>query len=138
MSALVRAIASLLAFGVVAGPVWLSLFVASVEPSRPVQVSWVAPFALSGLGAAAGYLIVATGPHRIAVSTSKCRLLVGCLLAVPCTAAIYLLCVTNSWVMVGFSLAVIGGTVLLLVACIWPAWLARANPSFQRTASGGR
>lgn len=137
MSVFVRTIALLLAFGVTAAPVLVSLFIASAEPSLPLQASWVVPFALAGFAAAVGYLVVAIIPRRLAVAAFELRALVACFMAFPCGVAAYLLVVTDSAAMVSFSLAVIAGTALLVTACVWPAWLARSNQSLQRTASGG-
>ena len=138
MSTLVRAIALLLALVVTAGPVFLSVFIASVEPSRPIQASWVAPFALGGLVAAAGYLVVATVPRWLALAPLELRFLVACLLAVPGVVAVYLLGITGSTAMVSLSMAVIAGTAFLIAACVWPAWLARSNSSYMDSPSTAR
>lgn len=136
MTIFVRTIALLFALGVTAGPVVLSLVIAGVEPSRPVQVSWVAPFALGGLVAAAGYLVVAIAPRRLSLAVLELRVLVACLLAMPCAVASYLLTVTGSTDMVYLCSAVIAGTAFLLAACVWPAWLARSSPTLPQTALG--
>lgn len=138
MAILVRAIALLLAVGVMAAPVSLSLFIASVEPSRPVRLLWVAPFAVGGLVAAAGYWAVAITPRRLAVAALEIRIVVACLMGVPCAVAIYLLSVTGSNGVMVFCLLALAGTALLFAACVWPAWIKHANPMLKRTADGSR
>ena len=138
MSKLVALVAFSLGLGLAAGPVLLAVFVAGVEPSRPVQLSWLAPFALVGLAAAAGPFAVALQPVRIAAAASEWRLLVGFLVVAPALPASYLLGASGEGAMVALSLLVLGGTVLVVTACVWPAWLVRSNQSLQRTAFGGR
>ena len=138
MSLLIRSVALLLAASVIIAPVQLALLVASMEPSRPLQVSWVVPFALGGLLSASGYLLVAFAPKRLAAASHDLRLLGGCLLALPFGIAIYLLSVTHSVALVAVCLFVVTGTALLFTASVWPSWLNLSNPSLQRTASGGR
>ena len=105
----------------------LSIFVASVEPSRPLQFSWVASFALAGLAAAAGCLWVAVAPKQLAASIFELRLLVACLMGLPFAGAAFLLLVTHSAEMVGVSLVIMAGTAFLFSACIWPAFLKRTE-----------
>ena len=138
MSVLVRIIALLLSLGVIAGPVILALFVASVEPSRPVQVSWLAPFALGGFVAALGYLGLVFATKRIAVATLRLRLLSAFLMLVPCIVAVYLLFVTGSPVVVALCLILLVATTWLLSACVWPAWLASSNTAFERDCAKAR
>ena len=138
MSVLVRIIALLLSLGVIAGPVILALFVASVEPSRPVQVSWLAPFALGGFVAALGYLGLVFAPKRIAIATLRLRLLSAFLMLVPCIVAVYLLFVTGSPVVVALCLILLVATTWLLSACVWPAWLASSNTAFERDCAKAR
>lgn len=65
------------------------------------------------------------------------RLLVACFLVIPCAVSVYLISVTDSLALGGLSLAVMAGTALLVAACIWPAWLGRANSAVHRTATSG-
>ena len=134
MSVLVRIVALLLSLTVIAGPVLVALFVASVEPSRPVQASWVAPFALGGFASALGYLSVALIPWRLATAALHFRLLITFLMSVPSAVAVYLLFVTGSTVVIALCLALLVSTTWLVSACVWPAWLASSNTAFERDA----
>ena len=134
MSALVRTVALFLSLAVIAGPVIVFLFVASVEPSRPVQVSWVAPFVLVGFASALGYLGVVFAPLRLASASAHFRLLIAFLMSVPCAVAVYLLFVTGSIEVIALCLALLLATAWLLSACVWPAWLTSSNPALKRDA----
>jgi hypothetical protein len=138
MSRLVSIVAFALGLGLAAGPVLLSLFIAGVEPSRPVRLSWLAPSALVGLAASAGSFAVAFWPLRIAAAASEWRLLVGFLVVVPASLASYLLGASGVGTMVVCSVLVLSGTVLVVTASVWPAWLVRSNQALQRIAFGGR
>ena len=134
MSALVRIVALFLSLMVIAGPVLVALFVASVEPTRPVQVSFVAPYVLGGFASALGYLGVAFVPIRLAAAALYFRLLIAFLLSGPCAVAVYLLFVTGSFEVIALCLALLVATAWLLSACVWPAWLASSNSAFERDA----
>jgi hypothetical protein len=127
MQLLVRTIASLLAAGTIAGPIWVALFVASVEPTRPIRIAWVAPFAFGGFAAALGYLVVALGPSRVAASVFELRLFVACLMALPCAIAVGLISVTDAGAVVLLCGALLVATAWLLSACVYPAWLQGSN-----------
>ncbi|MDL2337307.1 MAG: hypothetical protein QFE16_05640 [Pseudomonadota bacterium] len=129
MAALVRLVALLLSLVLIGGPIVLALFVASVEPSWSIRASWIAPFALGGFASAAGYLWVMFVPHRVAAGGRALRWLVGCLMALPCMVAAYLLAVTRAPEMVALCSTLLVATSWLLSACIWPAWLARSDPA---------
>ena len=113
MFTLIRIAAIVLGLALASGPVLLALVVAGVEPSRPVQFSWVAPFAIGGLAAGAGCLAVAAFARSIASAPPHLRLLVGFLVVVPALLAVYLLAATGVLVMVGLSLAVLACTALV-------------------------
>ena len=134
MSIFVRIVALFLSLVVIAVPILVALLVASVEPSRPVQVSWVAPYALGSLASALGYLGVALIPKRLAVAALHFRLFIALLMSVPIAVAVYLLFVTGSAAVVALCLALLIATAWLLSACVWPAWLAGSNPAFERDA----
>jgi hypothetical protein len=104
-------------------PFWLALFVDSVEPERPIRIAWIVPFLLGGLVAALGYLVVALAPIRVAMAVLELRLFVACLMALPCTAAVYLISVTDAGSMVLLCGTLLVATAWLLSACIYPAWL---------------
>ena len=123
MQLLVRTIASMLAAGIMAAPIWLALFVASAEPERPIRIAWAAPFLLGGFVAALGYLVVALAPSRIASGVFELRLFVACLMALPCTVVVYLISVTNAGAVVLLCGTLLVATAWLLSACIYPAWL---------------
>ena len=138
MSGLVRIVALFLGLVVIAVPVTVALMVASVEPSRPVQVSWMAPFVLGGLASALGYLGVAFSPSRLATAALYFRLLITFLMSVPCAVAVYLLFVTGSNEVIILCLALLVATAWLFSACVWPAWLASSNPAFERDCAKAR
>lgn len=123
MQLLVRTIASMLAAGTMAAPIWLALFVASVEPERPIRIAWIALFLLGGFVAALGYLVVALAPIRVAMAVLELRLFVACLMALPCTVAVYLISVTDAGSVVLVCGTLLVTTTWLLSACIYPAWL---------------
>jgi len=132
MSIFVRIVALFLSLAVIAAPILLALMVASVEPSRPVQISWVAPYALGGLASALGYLVVAFIPKRLAVAALHFRLFIALLMSLPIAVAVYLLFSTGSTEVVALCLALLVATTWLLSACVWPAWLASSNPTLKR------
>lgn len=129
MVLLVRTVAFLLGLVSVAGPVIVALVVASVEPSQPVQWSWITPFILGGLAAALGYIGVVFAPNRIAHSALRWRMLMAVLMLLPSAVAMDLLIATGSSVVAAVCLSLVVATVWLCSACVWPAWLARAESS---------
>lgn len=124
MQLCVRAIAFLLGLGTIAAPIGLALLVAGVEPSRPIRMAWIAPFAFGGLTAALGYLIVALSPTRLAASVWQFRLCAACLMALPCAVAVYLISVTDAGEVVLLCGALLLATAWVLSACVYPAWIA--------------
>lgn len=125
MALFVRMVALLLGLVTVAGPVLVALFVASVEPSQPVQLSWIVPFMLGGLAAALGYISVVFAPNRIAHSAQRWRVLMAVLMSLPSVVAAYLFFVTDSAAVAAVCLVLVTATAWLCSACVWPAWLAQ-------------
>ena len=134
MSAFIRVIATLLAVLVVSGPVLVALFAASVEPDQPISLAFLVPFVAAGFSSAFGYAVVAFGPQKLVSASYGIRTLAVLSMALSCAAAGYLLVITNSFLVVALSCAVIAGTALLLTACVWPAWLVNPNHSLQPQA----
>lgn len=131
MSAFIRVIATLLALLVVSGPVFVALFAAGVEPGRPIPLAFWAPFVVAGFSATFGYAVVAYGPQKLISARFSLRALAVLSMAFSCVAAGYLLVVTNSFLVVTLSSAVLAGTALPLTACVWPAWLQHSRYSLQ-------
>jgi hypothetical protein len=136
MSAIVRVIAIFLGLSAAAGPFSMFLLFVGLEPTNPLPWKVVALFFLGGLALTFGYVIVAIDANRLASSTMEIRLLAACLMAIPCAAAAYLLPVTGSLVVASLALAILIGTVILISACVWPAWLARITSSSRVTDEG--
>jgi hypothetical protein len=130
MAPLVSLLAALLVLLVIAISIPL-LFLAV----NSVPTSMVAHYAVACLMSALGYLAIACFPLRVAAASLCVRLVMAILVLIPSSYTIYVIFfVTDSSFVVGIGVALLLATAWLFTASIWPAWLARANPSFKRDA----
>jgi hypothetical protein len=130
MQILIRTLSFLLGLCVLLAPIYLSLLVASIEPSRPFQFSKHLPFILIGVFLSAGYFSVAIFSTSIATSAPSIRWLITFLLIAPLLSAIYFLFATHSGVVSALCIAVIICTVWFMGGCVWSS----SNLSFKRDA----
>lgn len=127
MAPLVSLTAILLALFVIAISIPLLFLAVGTEVAAMVVHYAVACF-LSALG----YLAIARFPARIAAASVCVRLFIAALVLIPSSYAIYVVFfVTDSSFVVGMGVALLIATAWLFSASIWPAWLARANPSYM-------
>lgn len=127
MAPLVSLIAVLLVLLVIAISIPLLFLAASSEAA-----SMVAHYAIACFLSALGYLAIARFPIRIAAASVCVRLVMAALVLIPSSYAIYVIFfVTDSSVVVGIGVALLVATAWLFTASIWPAWLARATPSYM-------
>lgn len=130
MAPLVSLTAALLVLLVIAISIPLLFLAANSAPA-----SMVAHYAVACLMSALGYLAIASFPIRIAAASLCVRLVIATLMLIPSSYAIYVVFfVTDSSFVVGIGVALLVSTAWLFSASIWPAWLARVNPSFKGDA----
>ena len=134
MLILIRSLSFLLGLCVLLAPIYLSLLVASIEPSRPFQFSKHLPYITIGIFLSAGYFSVAIFSVSFATFTIAIRWLISFLLIAPLLSAMYFLFVTNSGVVSALSVTVIIFTVWFMRVCVWPS----SNPAFERDAAKAR
>ena len=132
MSITVRIVALWVAVVAAVAPLRLALFVASVEPSSPIQLGFLLPFALAGLALASGYIGLAALPRVFSRAGLLPRFAGAGFLVVTGLATIYLFHSVSSMLAfqparMGHSLVVCAsvaiGLTWLLLATVWPGWL---------------